>query len=85
MKTLLKSIKPIFKSSHTVHEKAKDQWDHVNPGATWSAPSAMSNFMRELHIRNGGKLNLPYHGEGAKMGIEEGNIAPGLFPKAQNA
>jgi len=26
-------------------------------------------------------LNLPYHGEGAKMGIEEGNIAPGLFPE----
>jgi hypothetical protein len=38
--------------------------------------------MRELYIRNGGvKLNLPYHGEGAKMGIEDGNIAPGLFPE----
>ena len=81
MKTLLNSIKPTFKSSHIVHDKAKKQWDHVNPGATWSAPSAMSNFMRELHIHNGGKLNLPYHGEGAKMGIEEGNVAPGLFPK----
>jgi hypothetical protein len=40
----------------------------------------MSNFMRELHIISGGELKLPYHGEGAKMGIEEGNIAKGLFP-----
>ena len=81
MKTLLESIKPTFKSSHIVHNKGKDQWEHVRPGATWSAPDAMSNFMRELHVRNGGKLNLPYHGEGAKMGIEEGNVVPGLFPK----
>jgi hypothetical protein len=39
----------------------------------------MSNFMREIYIRNGGRLNLPYHGEGSKMGVEEGNVAPGLF------
>jgi hypothetical protein len=26
---------------------------------------------------------LPYHGEGAKMGIESGNIAPGLFPEGE--
>ena len=83
METLLNSIKPTFKSSTIVHAKAKIQWAHKNPGATWSAPSAMSNFMRELHIRSGGKLNLPYHGEGAKMGIEEGNVAPGLFPTVQ--
>jgi hypothetical protein len=81
MKTLLESIKPTFKSSALIHSKAKVQWEHKNPGSTWSAPSAMSNFMRELHIRNGGKLNLPYHGIGAKMGIEEGNAAPGLFPE----
>jgi hypothetical protein len=42
----------------------------------------MSNFLREIHIRNGGKLNLPYHGEGSKIGIEEGNIVDGLFPEA---
>ena len=83
MKTLLESIKPTFKSSNLIHVKAKVQWEHKNPGSTWSAPSAMSNFMRELHIRNGGTLNLPYHGEGAKMGIEEGNIAPGLFPTTE--
>ncbi len=81
MKTLLESIKPTFKSSALIHAKAKVQWEHVNPGSTWSAPSAMANFMRELHIRNGGKLNLPYHGEGAKMGIEECNVADGLFPE----
>ena len=81
MKTILETIKPTFKRSSLIHAKAKVQWEHVNPGATWSAPSAMSNFLRELYIRNGGMLNLPYHGEGAKMGIEEGNIAPGLFPE----
>ncbi len=83
MKTLLESIKPTFKSSSLIHAKAKVQWEHVNPGSTWSAPSAMANFMRELHIRNGGKLNLPYHGEGAKMGIEECNVADGLFPAVE--
>jgi hypothetical protein len=81
MKTLLESIKPTFKSSSLIHAKAKVQWEHKNPGATWSAPAAMSNFLRELHIRAGGILNLPYHGEGAKMGVEEGNVAPGLFPE----
>ena len=81
MKTLLDTIKTTFKSSGLIHAKAKVQWEHVNPGSTWSAPSAMSNFLRELYIRNGGTaLNLPYHGEGAKMGITEGNVAPGLFP-----
>jgi hypothetical protein len=41
----------------------------------------MANFLRELHIRAGGKLDLPYIGAFAKMGVEEGNIAPGLFPE----
>jgi hypothetical protein len=83
MKDVLTTISTTFKSSHVIHAKAKVQWEHVNPGSTWSAPSAMSNFLRELYMRNGGTLNLPYHGEGAKMGIEEGNIAPGLFPKVK--
>jgi hypothetical protein len=82
MTTLLNCVKKTFKSSSLIHAKAKVQWEHVNPGGTWTAPTAMSNFMRELYIRNGGtKLNLPYHGEGAKMGITDGNIAPGLFPE----
>jgi hypothetical protein len=80
MKDVLEKVKSTFKSSSLVHSKAKIQWDHVNPGATWSAPSAMANFLRELYIRNGGMLNLPYHGEGSKMGIEDGNVAEGLFP-----
>lgn len=80
MKTLLESIKPTFKSSALVHAKAKVQWAHKNPGATWSAPSAMANFMRELHIRNNGTLNLPYHGAGATMDVNT-NPAPGLFPE----
>ena len=83
MKTLLSCVKKTFKSASLIHSKAKVQWEHVHPGGTWTAPTAMSNFMRELYIRNGGtKLNLPYHGEGSKMGIEDGNVAPGLFPGA---
>lgn len=81
MSTLLNTVKQSFKSSHLVHAKAKIQWEHSHPGAGWVAPTAMSNFMRELHLRNGGQLNLPYHGEGAKVGIVDGNIAPGLFPQ----
>jgi hypothetical protein len=85
MVTLLNSVKKPFKGSHIVHEKAKRQWEHKNPGATWSAPAAMSNFMREVHVMHNGELGLPYHGEGAKMGIEEGNIAEGLFPEMAEA
>lgn len=81
MKTVLDNIKHTFKSSSLVHAKARVQWEHKNPGATWSAPSAMANFLRELYIRNGGTLELPYHGEGATMGVLAGNVAPGLFPE----
>jgi hypothetical protein len=81
MITLLESCKKTFKSSHLLHAKAKVQWEHSHPGAGWVAPTAMANFMRELHLRNGGSLELPFHGDGAKVGIEEGNIAPGLFPE----
>lgn len=81
MKTLLESIKPTFKSSAIVHAKAKVQWTHFKgEGATWTAPTAMSNFMRECHMHSGGKLNLPYHGEGSLMGVVD-NPAPGLFPE----
>lgn len=81
MKTLLESIKPTFKSSSLIHAKAKVQFAHQFPGGSWNAPSAMSNFLRELHVRASGQLRLPYHGAGAQMGIEAGNIAPGLFPE----
>ena len=85
MKTLLESVKKTFKSSHLVHSKAKVQWEHTHPGAGWTAPMAMANFLRELHIHNGGTLNLPYHGQGSKVGIEEGNFVPGLFPEKDAA
>lgn len=85
MVTLLKSVKKTFKGSHIAHEKAKRQWEHRFPGATWSAPSAMANFLREIHIMNGGKLDLPYHGDGAKLGIEAGDLAPGLIPEVVEA
>jgi hypothetical protein len=45
----------------------------------------MSNFMRELHTLNNGKLNLPTHGAGASVGITSGNYAPGLFPQKEAA
>lgn len=78
---VLNSAKKKFSSSQIVHSKAKMQWAHVNPGATWSAPSAMANFLRELYIMDGGTINLPYHGEGALMQVAT-NPVTGLFPKA---
>lgn len=81
MKTLLESVKATFKSSALIHAKAKVQWEHKNPGAGWSAPVAMSNFLREIHIMNGGKLALPSHADGSIVGITAGNIAPGLIPE----
>jgi hypothetical protein len=82
MKTLLASIKPTFTSSQTIHAKARTQYAHQFPGGSWSAPVAMANFLRELHIRNKGTLQLPDHGQGAHMGILANNAAPGLFPTA---
>ena len=85
MVELLESLKTIFKSSHLIHSKAKVQWEHSHPGAGWVAPTAMANFMRELHMLNKGKLNLPTHGAGAGVGITSGNFAPGLFPMQEAA
>lgn len=81
MKDVLQTCKKTFRDSRILHSKSKVQWEYSHPGAGWNAPLAMSNFLRELYIRNGGKINLPYHGEGSKVGIEAGNIAPGLFPE----
>ena len=81
MKQVLAECKKTFKNSHIVHAKAKVQFEHNHPGAGWNAPLAMCNFLRELYLRNGGTINLPYHGDGSKIGIEAGNIAPGLFPE----
>jgi hypothetical protein len=83
MRVLLESLKKTFKSSHLLHSKAKVQWEHSHPGAGWVAPTAMSNFMRELHVLNNGSLNLPTHGAGAAVGITAGNYAPGLFPQTE--
>lgn len=84
MHDVLAKVKQTFKSSAVVHSKAKRQWEHVNPGATWSAPSAMSNFLREVYMMNGGMLNLPYHGEGAKMQVDT-NPVTGLIPNKELA
>lgn len=80
MHTVLDTVKRTFKSSSLVHSKAKLQWEHTHPGAGWTAPTAMSNFLREFYILNGGKLGLPYHGEGSRVGVLDGNILEGLIP-----
>ena len=77
---VLKGVKTYFSSSSIVHSKGKMQWAYVNPGATWSAPSAMSNFLRELYMMSGGTIKLPYHGEGALMQVAT-NPAANLLPK----
>lgn len=83
MKQILDTVKTIFKSSHLIHAKAKVQWEHSHPGAGWVAPVAMANFLRELYVHAGGKINLPFHGAGSTVGIMDGNIAPGLFPQGE--
>ena len=84
MKDVLRVVKKSFNSSAIVHSKAKRQNEHVNPGAGWSAPSNMANFLREVYMMNGGTINLPYHGEGAKLQVAT-NPVPGLFPVKQAA
>jgi hypothetical protein len=84
MKQVLKKVKDTFKSASLTHAKAKAQWAHTRPGATWSAPSAMSNFLREVYMMNGGKLKLPFHGQGSLMQVAA-NPAPGLIPQKAGA
>lgn len=81
MKKVLTKVKDTYKASALIHAKAKVQWAHVRPGASWSAPEAMSNFIREIYIMSGGTINLPFHGAGSTVGILEGNIADGLIPE----
>jgi hypothetical protein len=79
MITVLQSAKQFWNSSATVHSKAKQQHAWAMPGATWSSPSNMSNFLREVYLKAGGEINLPYHGEGSMMQVEN-NPIQGLFP-----
>ena len=81
MISVLQSAKKFYRDSDIVHSKAKQQHAWAMPGASWSSPSNMSNFLRELHIVAGGELNLPYHGEGSVMQVET-NPVQGLFPNA---
>ena len=81
MITVLQSAKQFWNSSATVHSKAKQQHAWAMPGATWSSPSNMSNFLREVYLKAGGEINLPYHGEGSMMQVAN-NPIQGLFPNA---
>lgn len=85
MLEVLQTVAKTFNRSTSINgslfkEKAKLQVSYVSPGRGWDAPNIMSNFIRELYMINGGKINLPYHGEGAKLQLAA-NPAPGLFPK----
>jgi hypothetical protein len=85
MLEVLQTVAQTFNRSTSItgslfKEKAKLQVNYISPGRGWTAPSIMSNFIRELYMINGGKLNLPYHGDGAKLQLAA-NPAPGLFPK----
>lgn len=80
MDTLLKRISTVWPDSAVVHAKGRAQWAfYKGDGATWTAPTAMANFLREVYKVKGGTMSLPYHGDGSKMGVEEGVVAPGLF------
>lgn len=85
MLEVLQTVAKTFNRSTSItgslfKEKAKLQVNYISPGRGWTAPSIMSNFIRELYMINGGKINLPYHGEGAMLQLAV-NPAPGLFPK----
>ena len=81
-KTILSLVKQEFGSSHTAHTKAKRQWEYVRPGASWSAPEAMCNFLREVYLvktKDDVKLDLPTHGRGSSMEIETNNVCEGFW------
>lgn len=61
-----------------IKQKAEMQLEHISPGRSWSAPSVMANFIREIYMYAGGTISLPYHGPGSLMQIAT-NPAPGLI------
>ena len=70
---VLQKVHEVFPRSHVVHKKSKDQWLHVS-ATGWTAPRAMSNFLREIYEMQGGELNLPTHTVGGKK------LTVGVFP-----
>ena len=73
MVQVLTKVQEVFPRSHVVHSKAKAQWLHVS-ATGWTAPRAMSNFIREIYEMQGGDLNLPTHTVGGKK------LTVGVFP-----
>ena len=70
---ILTKVREVFPRSHVVHSKAKAQWLHIS-ATGWTAPRAMSNFLREIYEMQGGELNLPTHTVGGKK------LTVGVFP-----
>ena len=59
-----------------------DKHEYIRPGASWSAPEAMCNFIREVYLMktsDSDKLELPTHGKGSSMEIEENNVCQGFW------
>ena len=73
MTQVLSKVHEVFPRSHVVHSKAKAQWLHIS-ATGWTAPRAMSNFLREIYEMQGGELNLPTHTVGGKK------LTVGVFP-----
>jgi hypothetical protein len=74
MINILEKVREQFPRSHVVHSKAKLQWLHIS-ATGWTAPKAMSNFIREIYEMQGGELNLPTHTVGGRK------LTVGVFPK----
>ena len=70
---VLTKVKERFPRSHVVHGKSKKQWLHIT-ATGWTAPRAMSNFIREIYEMQGGDLNLPTHTVGGKK------LTVGVYP-----
>ena len=70
---ILTKVKEQFPRSHVVHSKSKKQWIHIT-ATGWTAPRAMSNFIREIYEMQGGELNLPTHTVGGKK------LTVGVYP-----
>ena len=70
---ILEKVREVFTRSHVVHSKSQAQWRHISPTG-WTAPRAMSNFLREIYEMQGGELNLPTHTVGGKK------LTVGVFP-----
>jgi hypothetical protein len=94
MHEVMSGVGEYFNDGHLVHSMAKRQWEYINPGSTWSAATAMANFIREVYMLSipgpDGHIKLPYHGEGALMQVAKNpceklvKVGHGLYEEMGN-